>query len=436
MKKTVFLFLGFILAAHMQAAIEIPSASIPADTVQSDVDRLGEVEEKLSILGQKMSPWGALKLSGYIQLDVDYFQKSDEVLFNVRRGRLKTAYSNEWGAAVFQLNINEKGVNIVDAYLKAQIPNFEYLTLQAGIYDRPFGYEIGYSSSKRESPERSRIITTLFPSEKDLGASLIFKGKKGTAWNNLSLTTAIMAGNGVALEEKSIYGDTDKDFVARLHYKQKLDKLSYGVGTSYYFGNVYSGSYVDSLGNDVAYTNYKMEGKDYVEANTTRFQRQYFGVEAQFSVESVLGRSKFSAEFLTGTQPGLSGSSVSHSSKGYLGGKAEFEGSTDSNAGDIYLRNFMGGYFTFVQEFGKKRQHSLVLKYDQYDPNSKVSGIECKNEGDVMHQTFGFGYIYQPAKFVRIMAYMDLVWNEVTALSSYNGDLKDNVITLRTQFKF
>ena len=48
----------------------------------------------------------------------------------------------------------------------------------AGVFNRPFGHEIGYSTSGLESPERATIIQYFFPDERDLGAMLTLRTKK------------------------------------------------------------------------------------------------------------------------------------------------------------------------------------------------------------------------------------------------------------------
>ncbi len=68
-------------------------------------------------------------------------------------------------------------MSIKDAYLRFSAPWLKNaVALKGGVYDRPFGFEISYSSSSRESPERSRIFQVLFPGERDLGFGLELQG--------------------------------------------------------------------------------------------------------------------------------------------------------------------------------------------------------------------------------------------------------------------
>ena len=92
----------------------------------------------------------------------------------------------------------------------------------------------------------------------------------------------------------------------------------------------------------------------------------------------------------------------------------------------------------------------IVLKYDWYDPNTDVKGDEIgknvtagatgrktTNAADLRYDTFGFGVAYFLSNNAKILAYYDTVKNETSKnLSGYTKDLKDNVFTLRLQYKF
>ena len=90
-----------------------------------------------------------------------------------------------------------------DVYMQIKDPKFTASSIKVGVFDRPFGYEITYSSSRRESPERSTVFTTLFPNERDLGIMLTLQAKKGSAWNILKLDAGLFAGNGIKADIKT-----------------------------------------------------------------------------------------------------------------------------------------------------------------------------------------------------------------------------------------
>jgi hypothetical protein len=163
--------------------------------------------------------------------------------------------------------------------------------------------------------------------------------------------------------------------------------------------------------------------------------RSYFGVDGQFSIASDLGLSQIRAEYITGKQPGASGSSASPN--GY--------DPTTAAASDTYIRPFSGGYVNFVQDIADTK-HSIVVKYDWYDPNTSVNGnnilVAAKTgKADVAYSTLGLGYMYRLNTNVRLMVYYDMVTNEKVAkysssLKGYTKDLADNLVTVRFQYKF
>jgi hypothetical protein len=56
---------------------------------------------------------------------------------------------------------------------------------------------------------------------------------------------------------------------------------------------------------------------------------------------------------------------------------------------------------------------------------------------DIKYSTLGLGLAYRWDTYVKLTAYYDMVTNETSSnLSGYGKDLKDNVFTLRMQFKF
>lgn len=376
-------------------------------------------------------PQGGFKLSGYIQTQFQWGEEEASLKvgaanengqepfsrFGIRRGRLKFTYSHPIASAVFQLDITEKGVGVKDAYLNISEPWLGIFSIRTGIFDRPFGFEISHSSSSRESPERSTIFQTLFPEERDLGAMLVIKGPSGSPWNIVELRGGLFAGNGIKQDN-----DSRNDFIGQLVLNKSYEAFSFGAGISYYHGSVYQGT-------DKVYTmqNGGFES-DINEANARRYaKRQYFGFDARISVKSVLGTTTLRGEYIFGTQPGTDKSSKSPNSAALP-------------AGDTYIRPFGGGYAVLAHDIARTPL-SVLVKYDWYDPNTQVAGIGIgsNNTGiaDVKRSALGFGAAWHIMKNLKLTAYYDLVRNETSAnLQGMGSDLKDNMFTLRLQYKF
>ncbi|MEA4841227.1 MAG: hypothetical protein VB110_09510 [Bacteroidales bacterium] len=384
-----------------------------------------------------------IKISGYVQMQ---YQKADTAGISnydggnfasgvdnrmmVRRGRVKFAYDNEGAQAVMQFDITEKGVGIKHAYLSVTEPWINAISLTGGVFDRPFGYEISYSSSSRESPERSRIFQTLFPGERDLGASLTLQAPKTSTWNFLKLGLGLFNGNGIAVET-----DSYKDFIGHLSATKSSsdEKIMWGLGASYYDGGFAATTNKTYSINDVngvkAFTALDSKVGD-------RTKRQYFGIDGQVSYDWVMGITQIRAEYLAGTQPGFASSSSSL---------------TAAATGNVFNRKFNGFYVYFVQNI-LETPLQAVVKYDVYDPNTEVSGNEIgkavagattTNATDAKFSTLGLGLNYRFNSNVKVMAYYDMVANEKTSnivnsstLTDLSHDRKDNVLTLRIQYKF
>jgi phosphate-selective porin len=422
-------------------------SSTVAFSQEAKVDSLNMLDQRVTTVEDGLFQLKKLKLSGYIQaqwqssqldslgkktndMKVGIGKNGAETLpgttdynrYGVRRGRLKATYEDFGCQAVIEFDISEGGLKTKDLYLNILDPWVNTFALKGGVFDRPFGYEIAYSSSKLESPERSRLIQTLFPDEKDLGSMLTIQAPKTSPWNVLKLEAGLLSGNSINKDYKS-----KKDFAAHLTYNKALATMKYGVGVS-----MYSGSVLQTTANVYSIKNGAFV-VDNATSNLNSFaDRSYFGVDGQLSIASDLGMSSIRAEYITGTQPGASGSSSSPN--GFDPTASGFV------AFDTYIRKFSGGYINFVQDIADTK-HSIVVKYDWYDPNTNIAGntvgVAAKTGlADMAYSTLGLGYMYRMNNNVRIMAYYDIVSNESTKVKGYFSNVKDNLVTVRLQYKF
>ena len=425
---------------------------------QEVVDTLNALDQRVTTLEDGALVSKKLKISGYIQTQwqssqIDSLGKGSQDMkvgtakagsettdmnrFGIRRGRIKMAYEDFGCTGVLQFDLTEKGLALKDAYLNILDPWVGYLSLKGGVFDRPFGYEISYSSSRRESPERSRIFQTLFPDERDLGAMLVLQAPKTSNWNVLKLEAGLFGGNGIYQDN-----DSKKDFIGHLSFNKALTSdMKIGLGASLYSGSVAeTNKYIYTV-NDGAFsvdstTNINKDGFA---------KRQYFGFDGQLSINSVLGLTTIRGEYLFGNQPGNSANTNSPKS-GNIAGTDNLNSTSFVKGGtDTYIRKMSGGYVHFIQDIADTK-HSIVVKYDWYDPNTDIIGSQIgvgkkTGKADVAYSTLGFGYMYRMNNNVRIMAYYDMVSNEKvniisSSLKGYTADLADNLVTVRLQYKF
>ena len=422
MKKIFKLILIALLVATITPAFAQESEGTPTDTLGAAVNKLQTAVELLQ----------RFKVTGYLQVQSQFsdsignafaggaFPAGVDKRFKVRRGRLKFAYNTLLTSFVAQFDVTEGGFATKDIYLVVRDPWTQTISLTGGVFNRPFGYEIAYSSSSRESPERSRFTQSLFPGERDLGWMVTIQGAKTSTWNWLRIQGGLFEGNGINPVSKKM-----KDFIGQISITKSIfdERLKYGIGASYYSGGVYQPTAnLYSINNGVYQADAVTIGKF--------AKRQYLGFDAQFSLESGLGLTTLRGEYLSGKQPSVAGSPNSF---------------TANPSADLYNRNVMGTYVYFVQGI-KGTKHQFVLKYDIYDPNTKLSGdqigvtatgMKASTAGDIKYTTTGIGWIYAYDATLKIMAYYDMVKNETSShLTGYGKDLKDNVFTLRLQYKF
>ena len=424
MKKSVFTVLGCLclfynsFAQEQQAGLSL--AENPEHTEQS-ISAQNEIIKKLQ----------NLKISGYVQAQYQRGEEDASLMvgtpnekpgdsfsrIGIRRGFIRIAYEEGIASGVFQFDITEKGFAVKDVYFNIKDPWINTIAFRAGLFIRPFGNEVSYSSNMLESSERSTIIRTLLPEERDLGAAFTLQPSESSLLHFLKLEAGLFAGNGVKQET-----DSRKDFIGHLSANKKWKSIELSGGISYYNGSVYQGS-------ENVYS--MIDGKFILDKSTNNkgkfASRKYVGFDGQLNMKTGIGTTQLRAEYLFGEQPGAAENSRSPN-----------ESSLPVH--DTYLRNFSGGYVILVQGLGNLPL-CAVLKYDWYDPNTKVSGnnIGLYNtaKGDITINTFGFGMLWNINTSLRLQACYDINNNEKSEnLAGYKEDIKDNVFTLRMQYKF
>ncbi len=386
-----------------------------------------------------------LRFSGYIQVQYqkaettgiesfaggDFALKSDN-RFMLRRGRFRMDYAgfNEEHDPtvffVFQFDGTERGVFIRDFWGRIFENQWRVFSLTTGMFARPMGFELSLSSSDRESPERGRMSQILMPTERDLGAMLTYDMRlPSTKTSILRIDLGVFNGQGLA-------GTTDfdsyKDLIGRVALLpvRFLGGSQLSASVSYLHGGVIqTDPIVYTTGVDLS--GQKALLPDSSAANIdAAAPRRYVDLDAQVRFAYDWGSTELRGEVIWGAQPG----SVT----------------TTRSGGTLPLtptvrRNFRGGYFWFLQSFGHF-EHQLVLKYDWYDPNVAVSGMEIGRPesllglAEIAYWTIGLGYVWYANPNMKLVCYYDWVTNESTQLKRYAADVPDNVLTLRIQYRF
>jgi phosphate-selective porin len=398
MKKLLF---GLL----MVAVTNVIHAQVPADTLQEKIisldGRLNALDERVALNESDLGKLTKIKVSGYIQAQYEYYQgglvkPNDPVsTFFVRRARIKVTYEAADGIRfVLQPDFATGNLSLKDAYAVAYLPKLKTLTLWVGQFNRP-NYEVEYSSSQREVFERSRLIRTIYPGEREVGAKLEFKPLAVP----LKLQLAMLNGNFKGIEQLDV--DSRKDVMARAVYSFKFPGQNIGidVGAHGYFGGLMAKTkYVSDYENKM----------DSVDANVgTYLDKKWGGVEVQAFFDLWGGLA-------------LKGE--------YIAGRNAYPG--DSKSNPYKTREFSGYYAYLIKNIGKKNQ--FVTRLDYFDPNTKLSGDAAGK--DVFYTTLTFAWQFYLNENIRLSLNYGIPKNETN--TTYPDDIKDNVFGIRMQAKF
>lgn len=414
---TVFLA-AYIFAASLSLADEADSTQEKIEEVKGKVEAM---EEPFLGLQSDVAGLKKIKLTGYMQVRFDYADSSQSALnneaknsaissfgnnFYIRRARLKVTYqpSPLTSKYVFYFNFGRSGFpTILEAYVqlfKPLNPANEYvLDLTFGQFNVPFGYEIEYSSSKRDFGERSQSENALFPGERDRGINLNFDFSNPNfpvAWK---ANFAVLQGKGIGTGSSDWQDFTKpKDMIGRL----RLNYKSYYLGISYYQGQTYvepvpfSSTWIDKNqdlvvdSGEVTYTQAK---------NSKLFDKVRHGADAQLYFDFLpFGGTALRGEYYQGFGVG----------------------SNDSR--------FQGFYAWLSQQITTK--FGLAYRFDRWDPNARKTA-----KGDRVDQhDFIFHYYWD--SHTRISLEYIIPKDELNPSVSGDKDRHDNVLRVQTLFVF
>jgi len=159
---------------------------------------LSDLDSSLLYLNDTVRPlikrFENLHFSGYIQPQFQLadtegakttfsggdFAPHSKSRFMLRRARIKVDYllttPDNYPKALFtfQIDATERGVNVRDMFMRLYETKGHNFAFTAGLFARPFGYEVNLSSAYRETPERGRMSQTLMPTERDIGVMISY----------------------------------------------------------------------------------------------------------------------------------------------------------------------------------------------------------------------------------------------------------------------
>lgn len=390
------------------------SQSQELDSLKEVIQRIDgkttALDERVLVNEADLGKLNKIKVSGYVQAQYEYYGSDLEKTngynntFYIRRARVKFTYEPADGIKfVLQPDFSTNNLSLKDAYAIVNIPKLKEFTLWAGQMNRP-NYEVEYSSGQREVLERSRVIRTLYPGEREIGVKLEYNG----ITIPLKFQLMVMNGNFTGPTPKDV--DSKKDLMGRLVYSVKLPGAGVGIdfGANGYFGgnlaktNPYiktSGGALDSLNNVWRY-----------------LDKNWVGGEMQIFAD-VLGGMSLKGEYITGV----------NSTPSTIAMTATM---AQKKASPNLYNNFSGYYLYFIKNVGPRNQ--FVARYDYYDPNIKLKGDAAGNS--LYYKTLTLAWQYYLNDNIRISLNYEMPKNETNATNPV--DKKDNILGVRIQAKF
>jgi hypothetical protein len=351
--------------------------------------------------------------------------------FSLRRGRLRFEYArfnkNDKPVVqfVFQFDGTERGVFIRDFWGRVFENRWQLFSFSAGMFARPFGFEVNLSSVDRESPERGRVSQLLMRNERDLGAMVSFEPrKKISPLRFFKWDLGFFNGQGLAATADF---DSYKDLITRAALKPvKLSKhFLLSAGLSYLNGGFLQNTrYIYRTGQSGGVKTFLVDSS--LSNINARAPRKYAGADIQLKYKHRAGLTELRAEYWQGMQTATAASTETPASL---------------PVEPLYTRKFNGAFVYLLHNIFNAK-HQLCIKYDWYDPNIRVGGMDIGKSGaklnrtDIKYTTWGAGYNYYVNENLRLLLWYTTVKNETTLLNGYTTDVKDNVFTCRLQFRF
>src|SRR5688572_16790038 len=169
---SLMLLIPFVVQAQEKPAITTDSLAVQVNSLKKDLGIL----KRFKISGYLQPQFQVADSAGQPSFAGGNFAAGVDKRFMIRRGRFKVQYTSPINAKgistsqyVFQIDATEKGIAVKDIYAKLSEPWLGVFAVTMGMFNNPFGFEIAYSSSLRESPERGRMSQLHCPNEREVG---------------------------------------------------------------------------------------------------------------------------------------------------------------------------------------------------------------------------------------------------------------------------
>ncbi|HEX7846677.1 MAG TPA: porin, partial [Chitinophagaceae bacterium] len=278
----VSLLIISVTASSQRYLSDIDSLFFIKDTVRPVIKRF----ENLRFTGYIQPQFQVAQSAGAPSYSGGNFSPFSKSRFMLRRARIRIDYmlpsKTKYPKALFsfQIDATERGVIVRDMFLKLFETKNNVLNLTAGLFARPFGYEVNLSSAFRETPERGRMSQILMPSERDIGVMVSYEPQeKKRKLSHIKFDVGFFNGQGLS---GTTDFDSHKDLISRLFVKPYiLDHIELSGGLSFLRGGWKNGTkYI--YRNGTAANGDKVFKVDSAEDNLGKSSpRHYYGGDVQ-----------------------------------------------------------------------------------------------------------------------------------------------------------
>lgn len=396
--------------------------------------KFSDTDERFSTIESDLLKLIPIKISGYIQTQYDMYDYQDDKgpisgsndkqpvtnSFYIRRARISFKYETIDGIKfVLQPDFGVDKVSLKDCYAVLNDRWFmQTYSLTVGQFNR-MNYDVEFTSNTREFLERARMTTTLYPNERDLGAKL--EANFMTKYEiPLKLQLGIFNGNfgqgAIANQVRDV--DSNKDVMARATYSFSFPSKGLGIdiGAHGYFGST---KVLQQPTTPIKF--YDVDNNQFTPASGDTLKKDWFGAEAQIYYD-FLGGTSLKGEYIAGTYSGTSNAAQ-----------------TFSGIGVDKVRNFKGYYLSLTKNIGKLFQTDI--RFDSFDPNSKLSGNAVTRADDLKYDTWTFAVQYFYDENVKVVLGYTMPLNEQSDLvggdyATTSKDKKDSTFSIRLQARF
>lgn len=433
MKRLSFLLLLSVFGIFPNAEAQFLIEMVDTTSVEGRIKWTGAKKfDNLAITGYFQPQFQIAQEKGVKSFNAGDFAEQSNNRFIIRRGRVRFDYEHftEEGKPLAQLVLQfdgtERGVNIRDFWGRFYENRLELFSFTTGMFARPFGFEVNWSSQVRETPERGRMSQILMKTERDLGMMVSFEPrKKNHPLRKLKWDLGFFNGQGMAGPGEF---DSYKDFISRLSLKPYFlnKKVSVTGGLSLLQGGLANNS-------KFVYDVVEKGGTKYFQVDSSasnygaKSPRKYYGTDVQTKIRHGWGVTEIRAEYWWGKQTSyLDNTETPGSYRGVM---------------PFYRRNFNGAFFIILQNIINEK-NQIGVKYDFYDPNTDLKGTEINdpslghNYADIKFNTLMFGFNKYFSSHLKMFIWYDIIRNESTGLNDYKGDIRDNIFTCRLQYTF